>query len=430
MSLLDTNVMALASPVIAEALRTGPTGTRWLISAFFLGFATSLLPAGAISDLCGRRRVLIRGLAALALTSLMAGAAPGLGWLVWARAAQGVAMGFVLASALALIGQRFPEPQARARAWMLWGTIMGLTMVVAPVLGGLILHFSGWRGVFLLNVPICLGLGLAIRSLATESADLDREAPDAVAILSFAVAMFCGTWMLIAASSAGWADVQVLAAGALGALALAGLVLRLRGRRAGVGVTPLYRQRRVVGAVMAMFAYAATAQVMASLLPIGMRVLAGATPLQIGVLMLPFTSAMLIFPRVGAQISQRIGVWWMLLAGLATIALGTAAAAALAGGPLFFAALFVIGAGAGAMNGETQKAIMMTMPPGSTGLASGISTTARFSGVLLGFTALSGMIEPSAAGLSGIAPAMAGAMAAALAAAGVIWMTVRPGARG
>lgn len=425
MSLLDTNVMALASPVIADAMGADSAGARWVISAFFLGFASSLLPAGAISDRNGRRRVLLWGLGALALTSLLAGCAFSMALLIWTRAAQGVAMAFVLAPALALIGHRFHEPEARARAWMLWGSIMGLTMVVAPFLGGLIVQWTGWRGAFLLNLPICAGLALAIRDLATESGDRDRDPPDFPAILCFAAMMFCLTWVLITGPLAGWSSAGVLGVGGIGMVALAALVLRTRTSKAA-DEPPLYRQPRLVGAVLAMFAYAATAQVMASLLPVGFQVLAGSNPAQIGLLVLPFTSAMLIFPQIGAMFSARIGVWRMLLAGLATVAVGAAAAAAFAGeGALFIAALFVIGAGAGIMNGETQKAIMMSMPHGRTGLASGISTTARFSGVLIGFTALSGMIDASAPDLSGIAPAMVGAMVVAIAAAGLIGLLVR-----
>lgn len=424
MSLLDTNVMALASPVIAEAMGAAGAGGRWVISAFFLGFASSLLPAGAISDRNGRRRVLLWGLAALALTSALAGCAVSMAPLIWARAAQGVAMAFVLAPALALIGHRFHEPQTRARAWMLWGSIMGLTMVVAPFMGGLIVHWIGWRGVFLLNLPICAGLALAIRDLATESGDRDRDPPDFPAILCFAAMMFCLTWVLITGPAAGWNSAGVVGAGGVGMVALGALVLRTRVGNAAE--PPLYRQPRLVGGVLAMFAYAATAQVMASLLPVGFQVLEGRNPVQIGVLVLPFTAAMLIFPQIGAMISARIGVWGMLLAGLGTVAIGTAGAAAFAGeGVAFFAALFVIGAGAGVMNGETQKAIMMSMPHGRSGLASGISTTARFSGVLIGFTALSGMIDTSAGGLAGIAPAMVAAMAAAVLAAGAIAVLVR-----
>ena len=98
MSLIDSTIVPLATPAIIQKL--GGSDGRWIISAFFLGFASSLLPAGAIADRHGRRRVLLWGLTALAAASLASGLAPAIGWLVPVRAVQGVATAFVLAPAL------------------------------------------------------------------------------------------------------------------------------------------------------------------------------------------------------------------------------------------------------------------------------------------------------------------------------------------
>ena len=411
MSLIDSTIVPLATPAIIQKL--GGSDGRWIISAFFLGFASSLLPAGAIADRHGRRRVLLWGLTALAAASLASGLAPAIGWLVPVRAVQGVATAFVLAPALALIGHRFREPAIRSQAWMIWGTIMGLTMVLSPFLGGFIVDKAGWRGAFILNLPICLALILAIYKLSGESQDNARRLPAFLRISAFAAMMFCLTWVLILGPGAGWLHRDTLGAGLLALLAL-GVVLLAgpRGKR-----LPLLSNAALVGAVLAMFAYAAAAQVMASLLPMSLQVMDLRDAAQIGLTVLPFTLAMLIFPHPGARLSERIGTPRMLVLGLLVVALGkgAAAAAALAGvWPLFLPALFLIGAGAGLLNGETQKAIMVSMPPELTGMASGISTTARFSGVLMGFTALGGAVDPSRDGLAGLAPAMACAMAVAL----------------
>lgn len=410
MSLIDTNVIALASPAIGRALNAAEGQGRWIISAFFLGFATSLLPAGAIADRHGRRLVFLAGLLALALVSLLAGLAPAMGWLIWIRGGQGIAMAFVLAPSLALIGHRFRSPQARARAWVQWGSIMGLTMVTAPILGGLVVQHLGWRWAFFLNLPVCALLFAATLRFAGESRDPGRARLDLPGGICFSAMMFCLTWGLISGPVHGWTDPRSLGAGALALIALALLIAVERGRKDAMLELTLFTDRRFAGAVLAMFAYAVTAQVMASLLPVFLQT-AGYSAAAVGFAVLPFTSAMLIFPHPGARLSARIGVERMLVLGLLVVALGNGAAALAAQAGqwgMFLAALFVLGAGAGLLNGETQKAIMMTIPVERTGIASGISTTARFSGVLIGFTALSGLI-PAQGGMSGLVPALVAA---------------------
>jgi MFS family permease len=416
MSLVDTNIVALAIPAIARGLRAGAADTQWVISAFFLSFAAMLLPAGAIADRLGRRRITLCGLAGLAAASLSGGLASTVVWLHLSRGAQGAATAFVLAPALAIIGHRFHAGAERNRAWAIWGGVMGATMVVAPIAGGIIVESLGWRWAFFINLPICALLAAATLAYAEESRDPTRGRLDPLGILLFAGAMLGLTSGLITGQAQGWASTATLAGFALGAVSLVGFVIAERVQAHAMLDLQLFKSRQFIGAVWAMFAYAATAQVMASLFPIFLQHGGGLSATATGFAMLPFAFAMLAFPYLGGMLGRRLRSPSILALGLAVVAMGNAVAAwgAVPGNWLvLLPGMFVIGAGAGLLNGETQKAIMMTIPRERVGMASGISTTARFSGILIGFVALNAVlasgIRAAAIGAECLAPATCGA---------------------
>jgi hypothetical protein len=147
--------------------------------------------------------------------------------------------------------------------------------------------------------------------------------------------------------------------------------------------------------VLAMFVYASCAQVMASLLPLYLQNGRGSAPLEAGLAMLPFALAMLALPQVGRLLGRYLTSSRILVLGLGTVGIGNAVASWGAGRdnwPIVMAGMIILGSGGGLLNGETQKAIMASVPHERAGMASGISTTARFSGILLGFAVLSGIL--------------------------------------
>jgi MFS family permease len=171
MTVLDTNVVAVVLPTIARDLGASFADVEWVVSTYVLCFATLLLPAGSIADRFGRRKVFLGGIGLFALASLLCGAAPSAPALYLARGAQGVGAAFLLAPALAIIGHAFHDVAERARAWAIWGGIMGLTMVLAPIIGGVIAYGLGWRWAFYVNVPICIVVAVAVVCLIEESLD-------------------------------------------------------------------------------------------------------------------------------------------------------------------------------------------------------------------------------------------------------------------
>ncbi|WP_454858470.1 MFS transporter [Rhizobium binxianense] len=395
MTVLDTNIVAIVLPTIAREFSASFAEIEWVISTYVLCFASLLLPAGAIADRFGRRQVFLTGIAAFTVASALCGLAPSARTLYLARALQGVGAAFVLAPALAIIGHTFHGESERNRAWAIWGGMMGLAMVLAPVAGGVIAYALGWRWGFFVNLPVCGLLVIAVLFWVDESRDEAARRLDPAGIVFFSASMFGLTWGLINGQSFGWSSQSALVGFAVGAGALLAFIAAERSQARPMLDLSLFGIPRFVGAVWAMFAYAACAQVMASLLPLFLQNGLGNSALNAGLLMLPFALAMLAFPYIGRRLGRWLSSEETLSVGLVVVAFGSMLIALAAFGDrqdLALVGMMILGSGGGLLNGETQKAIMSSVPRERAGMASGISTTARFSGILLGFATLSGIL--------------------------------------
>ncbi|WP_419710824.1 MFS transporter [Pseudomonas sp. NFX224] len=411
---LDTNIVAVTLPSIARDLGANFADIEWVVSAYMLAFAALLLPAGSLADRFGRQKTLMWGLGIFILASLGCGAAPNALFLDIARAIKGVGAALLLTSALASIGHTFHDEIERAKAWAFWGGCMGVAMTAAPTLGGLITEYVGWRWIFYLNLPVGLFLMYMVWRAVPESRDAQAARLDPWGSLAFSASLLCLIWGLIEANRIGWNN-PLTYARLIGGAALLGLfvVIERLQQRPMIDLQ-LFRHPRFIGALLGMFSYAACAQVMMTMLPFYLQNGLGFTAISAGLGMLPFAVTMLIFPRIGARLTGRVTPANMMAIGLTLVGSGNllSAWAVNSGGyPLFALAIAVTGAGAGLLNGDTQKNIMACVPRERTGMASGMSTTMRFSAVMLAIgvygALLAGHTEQQLyAGLSSQAPAL------------------------
>ncbi len=383
---LDTNIVAVALPSIARDLGADFADIEWVVSAYMLAFAALLLPAGSLADRFGRKRTLLYGLGLFILASVGCGAAPTALLLDLARALKGVGAALLLTSALAAIGHAFHDEVERARAWAFWGGCMGLAMTAAPTIGGLLTEYLGWRWIFYFNVPVGALLLWGVLRQVPESRDTRAARLDPWGSLAFSASLLCLIWGLIEANRIGWSHPATVARLLAGMALLGVFVLVERMQQRPMVDLQLFRHPRFIGALLGMFAYAGCAQVMMTLLPFYLQNGLGFTAIASGLGMLPFALTMLICPRIGARLAGRYTPATLMAAGLALVGCGNllSAWAVQAGGYLNFAvAIAVTGAGAGLLNGDTQKNIMACVPRERTGMASGMSTTMRFSAIML-----------------------------------------------
>jgi EmrB/QacA subfamily drug resistance transporter len=383
---LDTNVVAVSLPSIARSFHAGFADVEWVVSAYMVAFASCLLAAGGIADRFGRKKMMMIGLGVFFLASLGCGLAPTALFLNIARAVKGVGASMLLTAALAVIANTFQEGSERARAWAVWGMCMGLATTVAPLVGGVITQWLGWRWVFLLNLPVCSVLAWCVHRSINESRNPQGGPIDVVGSALFGASLALGIWALIGTQTDGWHSVPTISrfVGCAGLL-IAFVQVEMNRAHAMIDLS-LFRQARFVAAVLSMFGYAACAQVMMTFLPLYLQNAFGWSAVSAGVGMLPFATAMITGPYIGAWLSRRYSSVALLTVGLATIGAGNLLTASVSMDARYWLValgMIVTGCGAGMLNGDTQKAIMACVPSNRTGMASGISTTTRFAAIVM-----------------------------------------------
>ena len=221
MVLLDVSIVNVALPSIRDSLGASESELQWIVSGYALTFGLLLVPAGRVGDVRGRRTMFVLALALFSLASLACGLAPSSLFLVVARLAQGLAGGLLTPQISALIQQMFRGPE-RGRAFGLFGTVVGISTAIGPLLGGaLIAAFGadvGWRAVFFINLPIGLAaIPLALRLLPRpDEAERRRHDydPVGVALLGTGIAVLLlplvqaqqwessATWLLLPLAAA------------------------------------------------------------------------------------------------------------------------------------------------------------------------------------------------------------------------------------
>lgn len=169
MDLVDSTVAQLAGPSIRRDIGGSETTLQWILAAYTLTFAVGLITSARLGDIIGRRQMFIAGMAGFTVASLACGLAPTAGTLIAARVVQGLFGATMIPQGFALVKQSFPEDELQ-KAFIPFGPIMGLSAVLGPILGGFLIDAnvwgSGWRAIFLINVPIGLiGTFIAWRRL-------------------------------------------------------------------------------------------------------------------------------------------------------------------------------------------------------------------------------------------------------------------------
>jgi EmrB/QacA subfamily drug resistance transporter len=172
MMVLDFSIVNVALPSIERELRLSPSLVDWVVTAYAIAFGGLLILGGRAADLLGRRRMFVIGLVAFSLASLSGGLAQDPVLLIASRVIQGAGAAVVMPAALSLITTGFPEGRERTRALGLYGATASLGFVAGQVLGGVLVQFTSWRAVFLVNVPVGLIAALLAPKILGRSANM------------------------------------------------------------------------------------------------------------------------------------------------------------------------------------------------------------------------------------------------------------------
>jgi EmrB/QacA subfamily drug resistance transporter len=403
MSLLDVSIVAVALPSIQRGLGTSPSAVQWVVSGYALAFGLALVPAGRLGDAMGRRRMFLAALGGFVLCSAAAGAAPTTGVLVAARLAQGVAAGALAPQNSALIQQLFRDAE-RGRAFGFFGSTVGISTAVGPIVGGLILAVAGepdgWRWIFFVNVPIgVVALVLAAR-LIPRTEPGPRQDVDVVGVGLLGGGVLALMLPLVLAEAGGLANLWWLFP--LGAAVLVAFVrwerrVVARGRPPLLDValltgTPGYASGALLGTLY-FVGFSGIWLVFALYLQSGL----GFTPLQSGLTVTPFALGAAVSAVVGGRLVTRWGRRLTVI-GLALVVLGMSVAAVVVwvAPPATVSwwmapALAVAGVGGGWVISPNTTMTLRCVPVSMAGSAGGALQTGQRIGGAIGTAALPGI---------------------------------------
>src|SRR6201989_312286 len=209
MLLLDITVVNVALPQIDKDLNTSFTDLQWVVDAYALTLAATMLNAGSLGDLLGRKRVFLIAIALFTVASALCGAAQSPLWLILARAAQGIGGAGMFAVSLAIISQEF-FGRERGTAFGIWGATVGAAVAIGPLVGGALTTYVGWRGIFFVNVPIgiaCVAVGMRVLHETRDDQAGRFDAPGLVTLTGGLFALVLG---LLRGSDWGWSSGRVI----------------------------------------------------------------------------------------------------------------------------------------------------------------------------------------------------------------------------
>jgi EmrB/QacA subfamily drug resistance transporter len=425
MVVLDLMVVATALTSIRRALGASITQLEWTLNAYTLTFAVLLMTAAALGDRFGRRRLFTAGLGLFAVSSAACALAPGIGWLIAARALQGAGAAMVMPVALALVNAAFP-PERRGWALGVFGGVTGLAVLAGPVLGGAVTQGISWPWIFWLNVPIGLLAIVLVRTRIKESYG-PRAALDLPGLALGTGSVVGLVWGLVRASAAGWGSPEVVAALAAGLLLAAAFIARERIAAAPMLPARLFASRAFSAGNTVVFLVNASITgavfFMAQFLQTGL----GQGPLGAGLRLLPWgLLPFVVAPRAGA-LADRIGERPLIVTGLLLHAVAMAWIAVIARPGLAYvtmiAPMLISGFGIALAIPAMTKSVVGSVPPADIGKASGAFSTLRQLGGAFGVAALvavftsAGSYASARAFSNGFVPAIGIAAGLSLAAA-------------
>ena len=397
---MDVTIVNVALPSIRRDFDASVSALQWTTAAYTVALASLLMLGGSTADRLGRARIFKLGLALFTAASVACSLAPSAGWLIAFRVLQGVAGAMLNPVAMSIIRNTFEDPRERAQAIGIWGAVVGISMALGPVLGGVLVELS-WRAVFLVNIPIGLAaIALTARFVPESRAPRPRR-PDPIGQVLVIVMLASLTTAIIEGPSLGWGSPWIAALAVTAGVSLVTFV-RYELRRVDPLIEPRFFVSRPFAAatIIAVAAFTAFGGFL-FLNTLYLQDVRGLSPASAGLCTLPIAAmTVLCSPIAGRVVGARgvrgpliVGGLGLGVGGLMLVSLGADTSLA-----WLLAAYCIFGLGFGAVNPPITDTAVSGMPPSQAGVAAAVATTSRQIGLTLGVAVVGAVV---AAGLDG-----------------------------
>jgi EmrB/QacA subfamily drug resistance transporter len=432
---LDVLVVATALGAIRRHFGASLDELEWTVNAYGLSFAVLLIPAAALGDRLGRRRLFAAGLGLFVAASAACAIAPDAGLLIAARAVQGSAAALVAPLSLSLLSAAFP-PERRAWALGIYSGITGLAVLSGPVIGGAVTQGLAWQWVFWINVPIGLAAIPLVLTRIRESYG-PRARLDGPGLALVTGAALGIVWGLMRSNTAGWGSVEVLGT-LVGGVVLLVAFIAFERRTAEPMLPPrLFSSRAFSAGSAANFLLSCSLFSAVFFMAQFQQTSLGQGPLDSGLRLLPWTATLFVVAPLAGSMVNRIGERPLVVCGLLLQAAGMAWIALIASPSIAFwqtvPPLVIAGAGISMAIPSAQNVVMSAVPAADLGKASGAYTTMRQLGGVFGLAIVvavfagAGSYASAASFSDGFAPAIA--VSAAFSLAGAVTALALPARR-
>jgi len=403
MATLDSSIVNISLPAIATYFGVGLSGAvEWVIIAYLVVVAATLLSIGRLADLVGRKGIWATGLIVFTLGSALCGASPSLGFLIAARAFQGLGGSLVMAISPAMLTSAFPGAE-RGRALGLNALIVALGVSAGPTLGGVITQFLTWRWIFYVNAPIGVIGVIATLRLLTEPVRWDRKGFagfDVWGAVLLAVGLASLTLGLSFGQEWGWTSPRLIASVAIGVVGLVALVIVERRLRSPLINFHLLTDRVFASANISLILSFLALFAVSFMLPFYLEQLRGFSIIESGLLLTPLPLTIAVVAPFSGRLADRFGTRWLAAGGLTICCVGLVFVSQLTATSSLSDMIWrlaLIGLGQGLFQSPNNSALMGAAPRGQQGVASGFLATGRVVGQSLS-VALAGAIFASLGG--------------------------------
>ncbi|WP_285481277.1 MFS transporter [Amycolatopsis sp. NBRC 101858] len=376
-------------PAVAGGLGAGAVATSWILSSMSLGLAVALLPAGAVGDDFGRRRVFVAGALVTAVGSVLCAVAPGPLTFIAGRVVEGLGGAALIACGLAVLGPAFPDAAGRARATGLWGACLGAGIAIGPLAGAAL--DDDWRVLYFVITALSLGVAVLGRVLLEESVSGRARTID----LPGALLLGGGLAALLAALTEGrqgWTSPFELALIAAAVVLLIAFFAHQNSSGGGMLDLTLFRRPALVSATAGAFVAGAGVTALMAFLCTMLENGLALSPLVAALVVLAWSATSVLSALLTRRLPVTLSGGTRLSGGLVVVAAGLVPLAFVTPGSnpaSLLPGLLVAGLGTGVVNASLGREAVASVPPHRAGMGSGINNTSRYVGAALGVTVVS-----------------------------------------
>ncbi len=426
MANLDSAIANTALPTIARELNVTEAQSIWIVSAYQLVMVGALLPAAALGEIIGFRRVSMFGLVVFTAASLICGMAPTFEWLLAGRIAQGIAASCILGIGLAMM--RFIYPlNLLGRGMGINALAVGFSLAAGPSLASVILSFSTWHWLFLINVPVGL-IGMAMGLYAMPASPRSLRRFDLPAGVFCALFLMCAVFAFTQAAQAG-SGLSIVVAAAVSLASLAVLVRRQSWHPAPILPIDLLHKPVFALSVAAGFLTSLAAALAFVSLPFLFQLLFGYSQVDTGFLLTPWPVLVALAAPWAGRLADRIPAGLLGGVGLAIMSAGMFSLAMLPPSPTVFDIVWrmaLCGVGFGFFQSPNMRALILAASPERSGGAGGFSNVANILGQACGAAMVAALFNW--AGAEGVVYALTLGALITLLAGGISMLRLRYGA--